>query len=76
MSRIRNTTVYSESYGVLQARRPSREPSVPGRLVASAMTGVDGWYVSNRAGGGLHLVYVADEAQARQWLGIFGEVLG
>jgi hypothetical protein len=66
--------VYSHANGIHTAREPDQHPAVPGRLLASAMTGADGWYVSNRRGG-LHLIFVESEPAAVRLLEVVAEAV-
>lgn len=66
---------YSHANGMHTARLDTVHAN-PGRLLASALPGQDGWYVSHRAGGGYHLMYVATEDDASALLRLVAGELG
>lgn len=61
-------TIYGDPAGILVARRDD------GTLLASAMTGVDGWHVTAKPGGWCQ-IFVADEPDARLLLNSVAGVL-
>lgn len=59
--------VYSHANGIHTARLETKAAN-PGPLLASALNSSDGWMVTHRAGGAMHMMFVDGEASAEQLL--------